>query len=213
MEEQKKTTKAPLVIIGCVVALVVGVMVCCVGACIVSYALFQQRARHAEHVLTDFNIFHPPHTGNYHSISTTAMLGEYELADADAVKEFNSRVKKWFVERGFTELEDMPLRSIQRLPQARGGNRTSWSSQGDWDKPGVLLLLKFDDHNSLYILVPDCYHRETHVQMIGYRSDFVGSADHTRPFEIQLDKLKDDFERAFPSGNYRGGLPESMGIP
>ena len=207
MEEQKKTTKVPLVI-GCVAALLIGVMVmvCCVGIGI----LWLTPAT----MVSDVNIFDRPLTGSYHSISTTAMLGRYELADADAVKEFNSRVKKWFVERGFTELEDMPLRSIQRMPRApaRGG-MSRGQSQGDWDKPGVLLLLKFDDHNSLYILVPDCYHREAHVQMIGYRSDFVGPADHTRPFGIQLDKLKDDFERAFPSGNYRNGLPESMGIP
>jgi hypothetical protein len=197
-QEQKKTTKGPF-IGGCVVGLIIGIIVTCIGVGTISFISFKNR-QHMSMIR---------HT-NMPSMSITEVLGRYELADADAVKEFNSRVKKWFAERGFEELEDMPLRSIERIPVRTSGN--VWSSQarrtGDWNKPGVLLLKKFDDQNSLYILVPDCYHRENHVQMIGYRSDFVGISDKTRGYEIQLDKLKDDFERAFPSGNYRQGLPE-----
>ncbi|MCL2710650.1 MAG: hypothetical protein FWE95_07200 [Planctomycetaceae bacterium] len=191
-QEQKKTSKGPF-IGGCVLGLVIGIVISFIGAGIIaSIASFQKGHVRLGGMLTEGPA--PFVT------SSTEMLGQYELTDADAVKEFNSRVKKWFVERGFVELEDMPLRSIERMPTS--GNWMMRRRVGDWDKPGVLLLLKFDDQNSLYILVPDCYQRERHVQMIGYRFDLAGGSDKTRGYEIQLDKLKDDFERAFPSGKY-----------
>jgi hypothetical protein len=149
--------------------------------------------------------------GDYRSLSDTCVLGDYILHDADMVKEFNSRLKEWFIERGFGELEDMPLRSIQRM-QIHGGPRDNvWESNvSGWDMPGVVLLLKYDERNSLYILVPDCYRRDSHVQRIGYRYDFFRTSDPTRDCGIRLDRLQDDFERAFPSGNYQKGLPDDM---
>ena len=196
-QEQSKTSKGPF-IGGCVLGLVIGVVISCIGVGIIASILFSQRA----HVMRNSMMIEGP------SINITGILGRYELADADAVKEFNSRVKKWFAERGFVELEDMPLRSIERMPiRERGGWRMTGSG-GVWNQPGVLLLLKFDDQNSLYILVPDWFNPATHVQVIGYRVDFAGNFDKTRGYEIQLDKLKDDFERAFPSGKYN--IPNAL---
>ncbi|MDR0327137.1 MAG: hypothetical protein LBI05_02450 [Planctomycetaceae bacterium] len=204
MEEQKKTSKAPF-IGGCVVGLVVGFVFCCLGIGIISFGSYQARMfRQASR-----NVALP---GDYRRLSNIETFnGQYQLADADAVKEFNSRLKKWFVDRGFKELEDMPLRSVQRM-QIHGGPRNNvWESGvNGWDMPGVVLLLKYDDRNSLYILVPDCYRRDSHIQQIGYRSDFFRTSDTTRDCAIQLDRLKDDFERAFPSGNYKNGLPDDM---
>jgi hypothetical protein len=156
------------------------------------------------------NVYRP---GEHQFVSTMGLLGgQYELADADAVKEFNSRLKKWFTERGFKERYDMPLRSIERLPTRGNAIRAGqWGGMpDDWDKPGVVLCLEFDSQNALYILVPDCYHRQAHVQMIGFRGDLRIGSDKMQDYEIRMDKLRDDFERAFPSGNYRQGLPDDM---
>ena len=194
MEEQKNPTKG-VFIGGCAVGLIIGIVLCGCGIGIVAFWVPVGLPRNVVH----HNMFF-----DQSFTSTTEVLGQYELADADAVKEFNTRVKAWFAERGFEE-QDMPLRSIERMT-TRG---TSWS-KGNWDMPGELLLLKFDDQNSIYILVPDCYHREAHNQMIGCRSDFGTSFDRLQEYSIRLDKLKDDFERAFPSGDYMEGLPNDM---
>jgi hypothetical protein len=203
MEEQKKTSKAPF-IGGCVVGLIIGFVLCCIGIGILSFVPDQ-----VDHMMVaSRNVALP---GDYRHLSAIETLrGRFELANDDDVKEFNSRVKKWFVDRGFKELEDMPLRSVQRM-QIHGGPRDNvWDNNASWDMPGVVLLLKFDDRNFLYILIPDCYDRDAHRQVIGYRSDFFRTSDTTQDCAIRLDRLKDDFERAFPSGNYKNGLPDDM---
>ena len=197
MEDQKKTTKGPF-IGGCVVGLIIGIFIGGIGVGAIAISGFQKRAVMGGMMIQD--------SRHVRSMSITETLGQYELANADAVKEFNARIKKWFGERGFKELEDMPLRSLERMSVK--GNVWHRGHEGDWNKPGVLLLLKFDEQNSLHILVPDCYHRENNIQMIGYRADFALSTNKTQDYEIQLDKLKDDFERTFPSGDYKKGLPE-----
>ena len=198
--EERKSIKGPF-IGGCILGLVIGIVICCIGMSIISF-VFSFRPRHIE--VYDF--------GSYTSRSTTEVLGRYELAGADDVNELNSRVKQYFTERGFKELEDMPLRSLERMPLRGGIGPWERRSKGnwDWDVPGVVLLLKLDDQSSIYILVPDWYRRETHSQMIGCRSDFVTTPDKMWDYEKQRDRLKDDFMRAFPSGNYREGLPDDM---
>ena len=197
MEDQKKTTKGPF-IGGCVVGLIIGIVSSVIVGSVISFFAFRTHAMMGGTLIQE--------SSHVRSMSFTDTLGQYELANADAVKEFNARIKKWFGERGFKELEDMPLRSLIRSPVK--GNVWMQDHEGNWNKPGVLLLLKFDEQNSLYILVPDCYHRENNIQMIGYRADFALSSNKARDYEIQLDKLKDDFERTFPSGDYKKGLPE-----
>ena len=195
MEEQKNTTKGSF-IGGCAVGLIIGIILCGFGIGIVAFGIsVQTRHRHVGH--------HYMFSDSYFT-SLTEVLGEYKLADADAVKEFNTRVKEWFAERGFEE-QDMPLRSVVRMNPG-----SSMRMVGEWDKPGVLLLLEFDDQNSIYILVPDCYHRGTHTQIIGHHSNFAPFSDRAQEHSIRLDKLKDDFERAFPSGDYKEGLPDDM---
>ena len=180
---------------GCAVGLVIGVFICCIGASIISVSY-----RRPVRVDALMNEFGPRYSESY----SIKRLGQYELADSDAVKEFNSRVKNWFIQRGYEELEDIPLRSINRMT-----SRGHWSIEGNWDIPGVLLYKKFDDQNSVHILIPDCYDRARNIQMIGY---YANSAVYhvRRDSEIQLDKMLDDFERAFPSGDYKNGLPDDM---
>jgi hypothetical protein len=187
---------------GCVVGLIIGIAISCVGVGIFSFVFYQRNA--LSHRVEARALF------GGHAMSITQILGQYELADADAVKEFNARVKKWFAERGYEELKDIPLRSIERKTHIGGGRITRFStkSEGEWNKPGVLLFKKFDDRNSIHILVPDCYDYggKRYVQAIGCRSDFDGQKDYV----IELDKLLDDFERTFPSENYKDGLPDDM---
>ena len=185
---------------GCIVGLIIGIIICCVGVGIFSFVFYQRTARVHRTEAHGFSV-----RSEMSAMSITQILGTYELADADAVKRFNARVKKWFAERGYEELKDIPLRSIERKTS---GNFKFMQTQGEWNKPGVLLFKKFDDRNSIHILVPDCYDYggERYVQAIGCRSDFDGQKDYV----IELDRLLDDFERTFPAGNYKGGLPDDI---
>ena len=131
--------------------------------------------------------------GQVHEISYTANLGGYALDGADALQNFNSQAKEWFIQRGFVEIEDVTFADI-----ADPGH-------GEWDKPGVLLLLSNHHRRNLfYVFIPDSYHTEDYhpekcIQYIGFHVALKGSAKEVKGYHDDCRKLRYDFLKAVAS--------------
>ena len=131
--------------------------------------------------------------GQVQEISYTANFGGYALDGADALQNFNSQAREWFIERGFVEIEDVAFSDI-----ADPGH-------GEWDKPGILLLfIESASPNLFYVFIPDSYHTEDYhpekrIQYIGFHVALKGSAKEVKDYHDDFRKLRYDFLKAAPT--------------
>jgi hypothetical protein len=129
--------------------------------------------------------------------SLTGSFGRHKFAARDEVAAFNSEVTEWFLKRGFSRVTNETFDVIVR---------------GDeWKKRGLLLCSRDRPGDLIYVFIPECYHPESNVQIIGYHVDFEGSADDLARDRDDLDNLRTEFLRRFPasadvSNGQRGGV-------
>ena len=119
-------------------------------------------------------------------------FGSYRFDDPADVQNFNIRVKKWFTQRGFTELKDKTYKDI----------RTT-----DAQRPGELLL--FTDASGspgerapgrwIYIFLPDAEDNIQRVEYFGYQQ---GIPKESEKYENDFKELEKSFLKEFPQGDY-----------
>ena len=131
--------------------------------------------------------FQPPHptgltTGRGHR-SFTGTFGHHKLDSADAVQDYNARIKEWFMEQGFTVVDDMTYRDLV--------DERSWSGSVD----GVLLVFKHDLQSLVYVFIPESYRPEDNMQNIAYHADWTGSLDDLKKYDEDFKKLDSQVKR------------------
>lgn len=129
-------------------------------------------------------VLSPMPSGSFSTHSSTGSFGPREFESPEAVTEFNSKAKDWFIARGFTEVEGESFSDIV--------------DSKSWDNPGVLIRLKHDENNRFDFFIPDCYRPEENVQNIGYHVELRGTIEETNRYDDEFEKLKNDFRNDFP---------------
>ena len=120
-------------------------------------------------------------------------FGRYEFDNAEALQNFNIRVKEWLVERGFVEEED---NNFKRLASKTDKN---------YDKTGVLFLLddgpstKYGPHKWIFICFPDS---EDNIQCIDYYIIWQGKPEECDKYSKDFSELEKSFLKEFPPGDY-----------
>ena len=123
---------------------------------------------------------------SYVESSFTGTFGWRQLDGVDHVQEFNQQAKKWFVERGFVETDDIKFIDIVG------------PKSGNWDKPGVLLMLsKHNDRKLVYVFIPDFHRPERNIQIIGYHVVLKGTVAEEKGYRDDFHKLDSDFREEF----------------
>jgi hypothetical protein len=117
--------------------------------------------------------------------SETGSLARYTLASRAKVAAFNAEVKKWFLGQGFSPVSNPTFADIG------GGD--------EWKKPGLLLCSRPRVGNTIYVFIPECYHAESNVQMIGYHVESQGTMEDLEQDRRQFEDLKTEFLRQFPA--------------
>ena len=120
----------------------------------------------------------------FSSETYTGTFGFYGLNDSEAVQSFNSKIKQWFTEHGFIEMEGMACKDV--IPAL------------EWDMPGTILLLKHDDENLVYFFIPDHYRPEKNSQIIGYHITRKGTCEEVKKYKDDFVKLRNNFLEEFP---------------
>jgi hypothetical protein len=128
-----------------------------------------------------------PGSVSHQKRSFTGNFGRYQLDGADAVRDFNDQAKKLFLEHGFVVNDDKKFCDI--VPP---GN-------GDWDKPGELLLLKHNEQNLIYVFIPQCHHPEDSIQIIGFHGELEGTVEEVKKYGDDFDTLINEFKGKFPN--------------
>jgi hypothetical protein len=119
------------------------------------------------------------------SSSATGTFLRYTLASRAKVAAFNADVKKWFLGQGFSPVSNTTFAAIV--------------GSDDWKKPGVLLWSRPRAGHLIYVFIPDCYHPEGNVQIIGYHLESVGTTEDVQQDRRDFEDLKSGFLRQFPA--------------
>jgi hypothetical protein len=120
------------------------------------------------------------------SISTESFTGSFarrQFTSESEVNAFNSEISKWFSKQGFVPDESTTFHTL--------------SKSDEWKKPGLLLCQRHDPASRIYVFIPECYHPETHVQIIGYHVELRGSVEEVKQLRRDFECLEEEYRKQF----------------
>jgi len=123
---------------------------------------------------------------SYSENTFTGTFGYRQLEGADAVKDFNLSVIKWFIGRGFVDIQAITYGDLVDHPEFDLKN-----------KSGVLLLSNHNHQNLVYVFVPDSYNPDKNIQIIGYHVALKGTLEEVKGYRDDFHKLEGDFVKEF----------------
>jgi len=121
----------------------------------------------------------------------TGSFGKHQFNSKSEVNAFNSEAYKWFLERGFTPDTSTTFQAVLTNGRAMAGS-------SDWKQPGVLLCRPYDVQNRIYVFIPECYHPESNLQIIGYHVSSRGTCEEVIQRRQEFESLQKEYRSRFP---------------
>jgi hypothetical protein len=121
-------------------------------------------------------------------VASYGSLGKYGCTSLDRIKEFNSEVCSWLIQRGFRAETNTTFADV-----AGGRER---------NEPGSLLCRRYDTTNRVFVFIPDQGHRidpSNKVQIILFKVEFAGECDDVRKRNSEIELTSKEFLKRFPS--------------
>jgi hypothetical protein len=131
----------------------------------------------------------PPSTATC-STTGTGTLGKYKFASPAEVKAFNSEITGWLSQRGYAPCTNTTYDAIV------GGD--------DWKMPGLLVTHRYNPTNQIWVFIPECYHADRNIQIIGYHLSLQGVLEEVNKHQRDFASTQSEFQKRFPSAEKNG---------
>ena len=126
-----------------------------------------------------------PTGSGWQARTTTGTLGKYKFSSPAEVKAFNSEIIGWLSLRGYAPCTNATFDAL--------------AGSDSWKMPGLLFSHRHNPTNQVWVFIPECYHADSDIQIVGYHLSLRGGVEVANKFQADFSSTQKEFQQRFPS--------------